>query len=289
MKPALTLVATKLNKRLIWSAKVRAVSSRRLPPASSAASSAASTAGSTAALAVGSAAAPENATTAPAAEPRHRLLHSGLRLFAAQGYSKTSTRELAEAAGVNVAAISYYFGDKAGLYRAAFCEPMGAPEDDLARYNGEQLSLPEALCGFYAGFLEPLKQGDVSRLCMKLHFREMLEPTGLWDADPSFGIREMHEGLLAVLCRHLGLDLALAAGDLDLQRLAICIAGLGVHLHVGHDFNNVLAPGINQGEANLDRWSERLVEFALALVQAEKCRRNGKGGAAPTCSQGALE
>jgi TetR/AcrR family transcriptional regulator, regulator of cefoperazone and chloramphenicol sensitivity len=222
----------------------------------------------------------------PAEEPRHRLLHSGLRLFAAQGYSKTSTRELAEAAGVNVAAISYYFGDKAGLYRAAFCEPMGAPEDDLARYNGDKMSLPEALRGFYAGFLEPLKQGDVSRLCMKLHFREMLEPTGLWDADPSFGIRDMHEALVAVLCRHLGLNPADAAADLDLQRLAICIAGLGVHLHVGHDINNVLAPGINEGDANLDRWSERLVEFALALVQSEKRRRSGAGSAASNRSQG---
>ena len=221
-------------------------------------------------------------------EPRHRLLHSGLRLFAAQGYSKTSTRELAEAAGVNVAAISYYFGDKAGLYRAAFCEPMGAPEDDLARYNGPEMSLPEALRGFYAGFLEPLKQGDVPRLCMKLHFREMLEPTGLWDADPSFGIRAMHEALLALLCRHLGLDPAQAAGDLDLQRLAICIAGLGVHLHVGHDINHVLAPGINTGDANLDRWSERLVEFALALVQTEKRRRNGPDSAASAPAPGEL-
>jgi len=165
------------------------------------------------------------------------------------------------------------------LYRAAFCEPMGAPEDDLARYNGDNLSLPDALRGFYAGFLEPLKQGHVSRLCMKLHFREMLEPTGLWDADPSFGIRDMHEALLAVLCRHLGLEKSKAAADLDLQRLAICIAGLGVHLHVGHDINHVLAPGISEGEQNLDRWSERLVEFALALVQVEAQRR---GAAAPS-------
>lgn len=208
-----------------------------------------------------------------AAEPRQRLLHSGLRLFAAQGYSKTSTRELAEAASVNVAAISYYFGDKAGLYRAAFCEPMGAPEDEMARYNGPELTLPEALRGFYAGFTEPLKLGDVSRLCMKLHFREMLEPTGLWEADPTFGISEMHDALVGVLCRHLGLDPATADADLDLQRLAICIAGLGVHLHVGHDINNQLAPGINDGEHNLDLWLARLVEFALALVQVERQRR----------------
>ena len=46
-------------------------------------------------------------------------------LFAQQGFAKTSTREIAEAAGTNIAAISYYFGDKAGLYRAVFFEPQG--------------------------------------------------------------------------------------------------------------------------------------------------------------------
>ena len=83
---------------------------------------------------------------------RARLLRSGLQLFAQQGYAKTSTRELAEHAGVNVASISYYFGDKAGLYRAVFLEPLGSPQDDMARYSGAELSLAQALAGLYAGF-----------------------------------------------------------------------------------------------------------------------------------------
>jgi AcrR family transcriptional regulator len=202
---------------------------------------------------------------------RARLLQCGLRLFAQQGYTKTSTRELAEAAGVNVASISYYFGDKAGLYRAVFFEPMGSPQDDISRYNKPELSLPQALDGLYAGFLEPLKQGDTARLCMKLHFREMLEPTGLWEEEIAHGIKPMHDALLAVLCRHFGLD----QPDEELQRLAICIAGLGVHMHVGHDVIQQLAPQLNDGSDALDRWSERLVMYALAMIDAERRRRAG--------------
>ena len=202
-------------------------------------------------------------------DARSRLLQAGLRLFAQQGYSKTSTRELAEAASVNVASISYYFGDKAGLYRAVFQEPLGSPEDDVARFNGPELTLAQALRGFYDGFLEPLKRGDTARLCMKLHFREMLEPTGLWAVEAALGIRPSHDALLVVLCRHLGL----AASDTDLQRLAVCLAGLGVHMHVGRDITDQLVPGINEGEAPIDRWAERLTLFGLAMVHAEARRR----------------
>ena len=53
-------------------------------------------------------------------QSRERLLMAAMRLFAEQGFAKTSTREIALAAGTNIASISYYFGDKAGLYRAAF-------------------------------------------------------------------------------------------------------------------------------------------------------------------------
>ncbi|HNJ84473.1 MAG TPA: TetR family transcriptional regulator, partial [Piscinibacter sp.] len=107
---------------------------------------------------------------------RGRLLHAALGLFAHQGFAKTSTREIAEAAGTNLAAIKYYFGDKAGLYRAVFFELQSKPEEEIRRYGGEALSLRDALRGLYLGFLEPLKQGELTTLCMKLHMREMLEP-----------------------------------------------------------------------------------------------------------------
>ena len=210
-------------------------------------------------------------------DTRDRLLQAGLRLFALQGYAGTSTRELAEAAQVNVAAISYHFGDKAGLYRAVFFEPMGgaATPEDLA-FGDPALPLEASLRGFYAVFLEPLKQGDTARLCMKLHYREMLEPTGLWEEDLAHGIRPLHDALLARLRAHF----ALPEADDDLLRLALALAGLGVHLHVGRDVHDRLAPGLMDGCAAIDTWTERLVLFGLAMVQAEGRRRAGAAAGA---------
>lgn len=48
-------------------------------------------------------------------ERRERILRAAIELFARQGFEQTTTRQIAEAAKSNVAAIKYYFGDKQGL------------------------------------------------------------------------------------------------------------------------------------------------------------------------------
>ena len=203
-------------------------------------------------------------------QSRERLLLAGLRLFAQHGYNKTSTREIAEAAQVNVAAISYYFGDKAGLYRAVFSGPLSSPDDDIARYSDPALSLPEVLHGLYAGFLEPLKNNEVAQQCMRLHVRELLEPTGVWQDEIANCIKPRHDAFVAVLVRHLGLRRA----DDEVQRLAICIAALGVHMQVAQDVIEAVAPRLNSQPRAHDLWSQRLVMYALSMIDAEVGRRS---------------
>ena len=202
-------------------------------------------------------------------EARQRLLNTAVRLFAEKGYTKTSTREIALAAGANIASISYYFGDKAGLYRAVFADPLGDPEQVAARFDRPDFSLRQSLQGLLAGFTEPLKQGDLAQHCMRLHFREMLEPTGLWGQKIDHNIKPAHEALLRVLCRHLGVTQA----DDDLHRLAFSIVGLGIHLFVGHDVMQAIKPELAGTPQAIDLYTERLVDYALAMVHSETLRR----------------
>ena len=98
--------------------------------------------------------APPRASRTDGIEARKRLLYAALALFAEKGFAKTSTREIAAAAGTNIASISYYFGDKAGLYAATFTEPMGgAMPDFIAMYEAPELPIAEALRIFMAGYL----------------------------------------------------------------------------------------------------------------------------------------
>lgn len=50
---------------------------------------------------------------------QQKLLTAAIDVFGRLGFDGTSTRALADAAGVNLQAIPYYFGDKQGLYIAA--------------------------------------------------------------------------------------------------------------------------------------------------------------------------
>ena len=203
-------------------------------------------------------------------EARSRLLSVALRLFAEKGFANTSTRELATAAGVNIAAISYYFGDKAGLYRAAYTEPMGNCSE-MAALDVSELGIEVAIRMMLTHLVEPLKQGDLVRLCTRLHFREMLEPTGLWAEEIDNGIRPAQAALVLVLCKHLGLT----EPDDDVLRLAFSIVGLAIHLFVGRDVVQAIQPQLLAGPAAIDTYTERLLGYGLAMVECEKSRRLG--------------
>ena len=49
-----------------------------------------------------------------------RLIKAARHLFARKGFAASSVKEIAEAADVNVALVSYHFGGKEGLYHACF-------------------------------------------------------------------------------------------------------------------------------------------------------------------------
>lgn len=213
-------------------------------------------------------------TRSDGAQSRERLLLTAMRLFAEQGFAKTSTREIALAAGTNIASISYYFGDKAGLYRAAFTEPAPAPsEDEVAAFTNPALSLREALLRFYRMLLGPLKQGDLARLATRLLFREMLEPTGLWHEEIDNGIKPAHAALVMLLSRHMGVTKSAE----DLSRLAFGMAGLAIQLMVCRDVVDKLSPQLLATDAAIDHWIERMVDYAEAMFKAEQARAPNDG------------
>lgn len=204
---------------------------------------------------------------------QQRLLMAALRLFAEKGFANTSIRDLALAAKVNISAISYYFGDKKGLYNAAFTQTLQCGGHEVKMFQSlqasDQLSLEDFLRKLLQGFVEPLKLGEVAVWRVRLQMREMIEPTGLWDHEIKFKIAPM---LLAVENR-LVKELNISLVDDAVKRLAFSIIGLGVHVMVSRDVMTQLLADLMNSESAIDIYTQQLVFYALAMVEAEKQSR----------------
>jgi AcrR family transcriptional regulator len=100
-------------------------------------------------------------------DPKQRILDAALSIFIEKGLEGARTREIAEAAEVNLAMLHYYFGSKALLYRQVvrplFLALVGFLASALSSSDdpGEQL---EALVDAYFDFLG--EYPDLPRLMM---------------------------------------------------------------------------------------------------------------------------
>jgi TetR/AcrR family transcriptional regulator, regulator of cefoperazone and chloramphenicol sensitivity len=209
---------------------------------------------------------------------RQRIVDAALRLFAEQGFEKTSTRQIAQAAGVNIAAIHYHFGDKAGLYRVAFVEPLG-PEfkhcDDVGFLDDAAVPLPDAMQRLFADFLGPLALGDEMKLVMRLHYREMVEPTGVWQEEIEKEIKPMQAALVRRLTRELGRR----RPDADVERLAFALIGMAVHFFVAREVVDSIAPQLLRDAKAVTALADRLALYACDMVHGEARRRRAAAAA----------
>ena len=84
-------------------------------------------------------------------ETRRRILAIALRAFGNHGFAAVTTRQIAEAAGINLPALTYYFGNKEGLYLAcahdiasSFRLGVGDIAETAAAALGEPITADEA-------------------------------------------------------------------------------------------------------------------------------------------------
>ncbi|MHB8695054.1 MAG: TetR/AcrR family transcriptional regulator [Solirubrobacteraceae bacterium] len=97
----------------------------------------------------------------PEAETRALLIAAATELFSAQGYTETSTSQIAERAGVPEIALFRYFETKANLFRIAIFDPLGAlirryaeQWNDLAAPGLSLLAGDEFIDAFYHSMIE---------------------------------------------------------------------------------------------------------------------------------------
>jgi AcrR family transcriptional regulator len=194
---------------------------------------------------------------------RARILAAALPLFAGQGYAATPVRAIVQAAGVNLAAIAYYFGDKAGLYRAVLDGPAEAIASDDPPFDAPGIPLDEAMRRYMRARLLPLGAGPGILLHVRLRLREIVEPTGMLDECPRDEARQR-------LADWLARTLQRPPMDADLQRLAFAIFSLITCPYISHDQIRRVEPALFDAPGAIDAWIAQLAAYATAMVDVQR-------------------
>lgn len=149
----------------------------------------------------------------PAEGVRDRLLDVAEELFAERGFEGTSVRELAGAAGCNIASVNYYYGGKEKLYEEVWRRHMVllrdtqmSSIDKVTTDSGGNPSLEELLRAFACAFVGPLVESGGRRM-IGLMDRELGDPhlpSGMFGEEVMKPILNKMQQVLARACP--GLD-----------------------------------------------------------------------------------
>lgn len=108
--------------------------------------------------------------------PRERVLEAAGEIFAEKGFKGATVREIIERAGVNIAAVNYYFRDKEGLY-------IEAVKHGACGEEGEHLAWPrgtppaEKLADFIRYHVARLLDTEKPAWHARLVMRELMQPS----------------------------------------------------------------------------------------------------------------
>ncbi len=114
-----------------------------------------------------------------ASDPAGRLIAAAVPVFAQRGFDRATLREIAKRADVNVAAVSYYFGDKMGLYRAVIEDIRDKRQREFPVPDDHDAPPQEMLRLIVRTLLARMLAGDERGFEAMLMMREMQSPTAV--------------------------------------------------------------------------------------------------------------
>lgn len=108
-------------------------------------------------------------------DARERLLAAGLKIFAEKGYSGSTFRDICDEAGSNIAAINYYFSDKASFYNAVQEYSRSKRRDRMERCWEVAETDPWSALRMHIEFLLDMCYDDVMFQVHWFNLRELID------------------------------------------------------------------------------------------------------------------
>ncbi len=196
-------------------------------------------------------------------DTRQRILNAAGVEFAERGYRGATIRTICRKAGVNVAAVNYYFGGKEGLYKEVIIASHPANIDDGASFP-ENASAREKLRAFVHAFLTHVRSIPSDSWRLRLMIRELTNPIPACREPLKAAFQARFDELLKIFR-----ELVPNAPEVFRKRLAVGIFGQCIV------YRRDGIPQLLLGEAQIDRHfgietlTDHIVTMTLRAVGLE--------------------
>jgi AcrR family transcriptional regulator len=201
---------------------------------------------------------------------RARLLETAGEIFAAQGFDRTTGKEICARAGANVAAVNYYFGSIDGLYAAVLDEAQRRfiTYDDIAAAVADKAGAKAKLRALIELAVARLTASGSAGWAMRVIAREMAAPS------PAFLALRQREILpRALLMKALVAEIVNLPPDHPaVARAALTIIAPFAMLSIAdHSILERAFPSLSLDDKGADALADHLYRYAMAgLAEVRK-------------------
>ncbi len=208
-------------------------------------------------------------------QTRDRLIAAAGEIFAEQGFQSATVRDICAAAGANLAAVNYHFGDKLGLYSAVHQDAhRGAMERHPPSAGlAPGASTRERLHAFVRSFLYRLLDRGRPAWHGKLMAREINEPTAALDLLVEQAIRPNFQLLCSIVVDHVGPGLE----EHEVRTCAWSVVGQILFSHFARPVIERLAPDAVFEAREIEQLADHITRFSLegltAMNRAQRTTR----------------
>ncbi|MCB1462411.1 MAG: CerR family C-terminal domain-containing protein [Nitratireductor sp.] len=199
---------------------------------------------------------------------RMALIEAGLDRFGVKGYDAASTREIAAAAGANIASIAYHFGGKEGLRRAcaeyvagligSVARSVFGADFEKAESAAAALPAAEARTELVNGMMRLLRfllLQPQAKLIVRFMLREIMSPSIALDIIYGGIFRPVHRRLCALWSAATGKQM-----ESEEVRLAVfAMLGQAVYFRIAQEVVQRRMDWREVGEAEVESISRILI------------------------------
>jgi TetR/AcrR family transcriptional regulator, regulator of cefoperazone and chloramphenicol sensitivity len=197
-------------------------------------------------------------------DTRTKLLDAAGHVFADFGFRGATVREICARAGVNIALVNYYFGDKLELYTEVLRLSIGASENGIVQMAIRSAAPPEqALRELIFAMLQRVCRGDRPGWHFRLMVHEFAQPTPAMSTVIDETMRPIYERFRVLIGAILHLP-----PDHDKTRLCAhsVIAQVVHYVHSRHVISR-LWPELEMTADRIEEISTHIADFSLAYLR----------------------